>query len=204
MTNVTSGSRKHTVFENIQGIATGAFLCAVGIIPLTTLGLITGQTGGLAVLLSYMTGIGFGPIFFAVNLPFYLLAYFRMGLKFTVNTILTVALVSVIVEVAPSYLTISQIHPLAAVLMFGTMSGAGLLAVFRHGSSLGGIGVLALYLQEKIGFKVGWTQLSFDATLFLVAAFVMPLNLVAWSMFGALILNLVIAINHRPDRYIGM
>ena len=204
MFSLISDDSKHNTFEDTQGIITGAFLCAAAIFPLTTLGLITGQTAGLAVLLSYVTGFGFGPIFFVLNLPFYVLGYFRLGIKFTLKTVATVGLVSVITEIAPRYITISEIHPLVAVMLFGTMSGAGLLAIFRHGSSLGGIGILGLYLQEKTGLRAGWTQLTFDSVLFLAAALILPIPLVIWSMLGALILNLVIAVNHRPDRYIAM
>ena len=78
---------KHSQIEDAQGIAYGATMAAFGITILTHLGLVTGQTAGLAVLIAYATGWGFGPVFFAVNLPFYLLGYLRMGLRFTVKTL---------------------------------------------------------------------------------------------------------------------
>ena len=44
--------------------------------------------------------------------------------------------------------------------------------------------------------------MGFDTALFAVALAVMPWDRVAWSALGAAVLNLVIAINHRRDRYI--
>ena len=194
----------HSAFEDFQGLLAGAFLCATALLPLATLGLVTGQTAGLAILLSYLSDYSFGAIFFVINLPFFALAYLRMGARFTVKTTLAVALVSLIAETVPKYVSYTDIHPLVAVLLFGTMSGAGLLAIFRHGASLGGIGILALYLQDKTGFKAGWTQLIFDVTLFSVAAIFFPLKIIGWSLVGAVVVNVVIAVNHRKDRYIAM
>ena len=77
------------------------------------------------------------------------------------------------------------------------------MALFRHGASLGGIGILALYIQEKTGFRAGWTQLLFDAVLFSVAFGLRDFMTVVYSFLGALVVNLVIAINHRKDRYIA-
>ena len=88
-------------------------------------------------------------------------------------------------------------------MFFGAITGAGLLALFRHGASLGGVGILALYLQDKTGFRAGWTQLIFDACVFALAFAVIDARAVAYSMLGALVINLVIAINHRKDRYMG-
>jgi uncharacterized membrane-anchored protein YitT (DUF2179 family) len=65
------------------------------------------------------------------------------------------------------------------------------------------VGVLALYLQDRIGFQAGWTQLLFDACLFGVALFVLDPWLVLWSLMGAVVANVIIAVNHRKDRYVG-
>jgi uncharacterized membrane-anchored protein YitT (DUF2179 family) len=194
---------KHTLIEDAQGIAYGATMAAFGIVILTHLGLVTGQTAGLAVLISYATGWGFGPVFFAINLPFYVLGYLRMGLAFTVKTFLAVALLSALSLWLPGQISFAALNPWVGAVLFGFLSGSALLALFRHGASLGGIGIVALMLQDRLGWRAGWVQLGFDAALFALAFAVIEARLVLISFLGALVVNLVIAINHRRDRYVA-
>jgi len=194
---------KHSLIEDAQGIVYGATMAAFGIVILTHLGLVTGQTAGLAVLISYATGWGFGPVFFAVNLPFYIVGYLRMGLAFTVKTFVAVALLSGLSIWMPQHLSFATLNPWLGAVLFGFLSGSALLALFRHGASLGGVGIVALMLQERLGWRAGWVQLAFDAVLFAAAFLVTDTRTVAISFVGALVVNLVIAINHRRDRYIA-
>ena len=194
---------RHSLFEDAQGLIFGAAMCAFGVHILTSAGLVTGQTAGLAVLIAYATGWSFGPVFFAINLPFYALALARMGLGFTVKTFIAVALLSVFSMLIPLVVSFEQLQPLAAACLFGLVTGPGLLALFRHGSSLGGVGIVALQVQDRTGFRAGWVQLGFDAVLFAVALALLDPLLVAYSMVGSLVINLIIAVNHRRDRYIG-
>lgn len=69
--------------------------------------------------------------------------------------------------------------------------------------SLGGIGVVALLVQDGTGFRAGHGQPVADAAIFDAAVLLSPATLVLWSLFGAVVLNLVIAVNHRRDRYIA-
>ncbi|WP_068305078.1 YitT family protein [Pararhodobacter sp. CCB-MM2] len=198
------GSGRHSAIEDAQGIAFGAIMAAFGIAILTHLGLITGQTAGLAVLISYLTGWPFGVVFFVVNLPFYGFGLKRFGWTFTLKTFAAVALLSGLNLVMPELLRFDYLSTGAGAVLFGLVSGAGLLALFRHGASLGGVGIVALFLQDRLGWRAGWVQLGFDAVLFVVALLVLgDWRLVAWSALGALVVNGVIAINHRRDRYIA-
>ncbi|WP_227268082.1 YitT family protein [Roseobacter weihaiensis] len=194
---------KHTRWEDIQGLGVGIFLCSLGVHVLTTVGLITGQTAGIAVILSYLTGYSFGVIFFIVNLPFYLLAYRRLGLEFTLKSIASVTLMSVLTELMPGGLQFAYIHPALGAVAFGAMVGIGLLAMFRHNGSMGGLGVVALLVQDTTGFRAGWVQLIVDAVIFAVALLLFPPSVVLYSLLGAVVLNLVITFNHRRDRYIA-
>ncbi len=194
---------KHGLVADAQGLFFGSGIAAAAMVILTHLGLVTGQTAGLAVLLSYITGYSFGAVFFVVNLPFYWLGYRRMGWRFTVKTFVAVGLLSVFSNFLPDLFRIENIHPAVGAVLFGMMSGAGLLALFRHGASLGGVGILALYLQDSTGFRAGYTQLLFDACVFAMAFFVIDLPAVLYSMLGALVVNLTITINHRKDWYVA-
>ncbi|WJS85671.1 YitT family protein [Paracoccus sp. TOH] len=193
---------RHSVIEDAQGLAYGSFMAAVGVLLLTHLGFVTGQTAGLAILISYATGWGFAPVFFAVNLPFYWLGYRRLGLAFMLKSFIAVGAMSILVALLPHGLEFGPVHPAVGALLVGLLTGSALLALFRHGASLGGVGIVALYLQDATGFRAGWTQLIFDALIFAVALTLRDETTVAWSFLGALVLNLVIAINHRRDRYI--
>ena len=195
---------RHSLIEDIQGIGLGVFLCSVGIHLLTHLGLITGQTAGIAVILSYLTGWSFGAMFFVINIPFYLLAWFRLGAAFTVKSTISVTLLSVGTTLLPHGFTIEHLSTPLGAVMFGSMTGLGLLAMFRHNGSLGGLGVLALLVQDSTGFRAGYVQLAADAVIFSIALFLFPWPVIAWSVLGALILNLIIAINHRRDRYVAI
>lgn len=194
---------RHSLIDDAQGIAYGAVMAAFAITVLTNLGLVTGQTAGLAVLVSYATGWGFGPVFFAVNLPFYWFGYRRFGAVFVAKTFLAVAAVSVLAQTMPGWVVFASLNVAFGAVLYGFVAGSALLALFRHGASLGEIGILALYVQDRTGWRAGWVQMGFDIVLF-AAAFALrdPVS-VLWSLLGALVLNLVIAINHRRDRYIA-
>ena len=73
----------------------------------------------------------------------------------------------------------------------------------RHNGALGGLGVVALMVQDSTGFRAGYVQLIVDAVIFGIAALLFPLSVVLYSLLGALVLNLVIAINHRRNRYVA-
>jgi uncharacterized membrane-anchored protein YitT (DUF2179 family) len=194
---------RHTPIEDAQALILGSALCALGVTLLRADGLVTGQTAGLGVLLGYVTPYGFGVWFFVLNLPFYVLGWLRMGPRFVAKTALAVTLVSATASALPSVLVIESLSPWVASALAGGVIGVGLLVIFRHGASLGGIGILALWLQERFGIKAGWVQLGFDAVLFAAAFAVLPPLPVAASLLGAVIVNLIVAVNHRRDRYVG-
>lgn len=195
--------RRHTLLEDAQGLLTGTAMAASSLVILTHLGLVTGQTAGLALLISYATGYSFAAAFFVVNLPFYWLGYRRIGPRFVLKTVIAVALVSLFSVLFPPWMQFETLNPYFGITLFGLLSGAGLLAIFRHGASLGGVGILALYIQEQTGFRAGFVQLLFDAAIFAAAFFVIDAHAVLLSMLGALIVNLIITFNHRKDWYVA-
>lgn len=195
--------RRHSLLEDVQGLLTGTGMAATGLVVLTHLGLITRQTAGLALLLSYVTGYSFAAMFFMVNLPFYWLGYKRIGGRFVLKTVFSVALVSGFSIWFPTLVAFETLNPYFGVALFGVLTGAGLLAIFRHGASLGGVGILALYIQESTGFRAGFTQLLFDACIFVAAFFILDTRAVLLSMFGAFIVNMIITFNHRKDWYVA-
>lgn len=193
---------RYSLLEDAQGLIAAAIQAALGIHLLRAAGLITGGTAGLALLVSYASGWGFGLAFFAVNLPFYALALMHKGLAFTIKSFVSVSAVSFLAEVLVPLVPLGGIHPAAAAVLFGVTAGVGLLGLFRHTASLGGVSIVAVIVQDRWGLRAGWVLLGWDAALFLTALAFLPADRVIWSMLGATILNFIVAMNHRRDWYV--
>jgi uncharacterized membrane-anchored protein YitT (DUF2179 family) len=167
--------RSHTVFEDAQAIFTGALFVSLALLLFGECGLLTGGTAGAAFVLHYATGISLGKLFFALNIPFYVFAWKRMGREFTFKTFVAISLLSAMTEWSPRLFAIDHLHPAYAAVLGGLLLGSG--------------------------WRAGKIQMGFDCAVVLLALTVVEPTRVAWSVLGAIVMNLFIAVNHRPGRY---
>jgi uncharacterized membrane-anchored protein YitT (DUF2179 family) len=200
----TRAEDRHTLFEDVQALLTGTLVVALGIAMYKKAGLLTGGVTGLAFLSHYASGINFSLLLVGLNLPFYVFAFKRMGLVFTVKSLIAVTLVALFTEFSPALIRFEWLHPMVAGIVGGLLIGVGMLILFRHKASLGGFNVLALYLQETRGWRAGKVQMAFDCLILLGSAFIVPPTLIIVSIFGAVVLNLSIATNHKQGRYVAV
>lgn len=202
MSMTPSPAAPHSLIEDLLAIAIGALLVSLGIALFKHAGLLTGSMAGLAFLIHYLTAVPFGLAFFVLNLPFYWLAWQRKGKAFTLKTFCAVALVSLLSGLHDRFLPLGHPDTFYSAVTGGLMMGVGFIVLFRHQASLGGINILALYLQERHGIRAGTLQMAIDIAIIAASLFVVsPIALLA-SVLGAIALNLVIAMNHRPGRYL--
>ncbi|HYN68389.1 MAG TPA: YitT family protein [Ornithinibacter sp.] len=193
----------HTLLEDVAGVVTGAFLASLGLFVLASGGVTTGGTAGLSLLLAHTAGWPFAVTFLVVSLPLVGLAIRGKGWPFTVRSAAALAMVSLFAGLQPRLLGVATIDPLYAALVGNLLAGVGILVVFRHRSSLGGFNVVALLCQERLGWRAGYVQMGLDLMVVLAFAAVSDVGLALASAAGAVLLNLVIAMNHRPGRYTG-
>ncbi|WP_430591506.1 YitT family protein [Humidisolicoccus flavus] len=194
---------RHTFVENAAGLFVGILVISFGLFILKSVGAVTGGVAGLALLLSYALPVPFWALLLIVNVPFLFLAIARKGWGFTLRTMLAIAMLSAF-SLAHPYLTpVITIDPVFATLFGNLLIGMGLLVLFRHNTSLGGVTIVALILQERLGWRAGYVQMVFDVLIVLSAFAVVPVWNVALSAIGAMVLNLVLAMNHKPGRYTG-
>lgn len=195
---------RHNWFDDAQALLIGTLVVALGVHLYLTAGLLTGGTSGIAFLIQYAAPVNFGTAFFVINLPFYYLAWRRMGWGFTLKTFAAVSLLSVFTELMPHVLSINNLNPIYAAVIGGLLIGLGMLLLFRHKASLGGLNILVLYLQDRFGWSAGKVQMGVDCLIVLSALFVVDWQQVLLSILGAVALNLVPAVNHKPGRYAGV
>nr|WP_249777470.1 YitT family protein [Herbaspirillum robiniae] len=195
---------RHRVYEDALALVAGTLFISLGVNMYTHVGLLTGSTAGLAFLVHYLSGLPFGVVFFAINIPFYYFAFRRMGMRFMAKTFCAVALVSGFSLLHPQFIAYDRLNLFYSAVLGGLLIGSGFVMLFRHGASLGGVNVVTLFLQDRYGLRAGKLQMGVDVVIVLASLFVVTPVVLAASILGAVVANLVIALNHRPGRYMGM
>lgn len=194
---------RHSLIEDALAIATGCLLVSLGVVFYAKATLLVGGSSGLALLLQYATSWTFPVVFSVVNLPFYALAVWRMGWAFAARTFAAVSLVSILMKTTQGWVTLGTVDSVYASIVGGLLIGVGMLILFRHRTGLGGVNILAMWLQERFGWRAGLIQLGIDLAILAAALFVLPADRLALSVLGAGIVNLVLIVNHKPGRYVG-
>lgn len=194
----------HSVAEDVQGMVLATLVASLGLAIFAKGGIMIGGMAGVAFLLHYALDWNFGLVFVLVNLPFYWIGVRRMGWEFTLKTFVAVGACGLLTDLLPRWAAFAHMSTLFAALAGGALSGLGILFFIRHRASLGGIGILAVYLQRERGISAGRVQMTFDTMLMCVALFVIAPQKVLYSALGALVLSLVLMFNHRPHRYMGV
>jgi uncharacterized membrane-anchored protein YitT (DUF2179 family) len=172
---------KHSWLEDMLAMLTATGLISLGIVFFNQPGLVVGGTAGLALLLHKLLPLSFGQLFFMLNVPFYWLAWKRLG--------------------GHQWMQINEVRPIYAALMGSALVGVGLLILFRHRASLGGFNIVCLWLQERYGISAGKVQMGLDCTIVLSSAFITSWSVLLMSVSAAVIVNVVLATNHKPGRY---
>lgn len=192
----------HSVIEDVFALVSAGLFVAFGVFLFQSQDLMVGGAAGLALLGTYAIDIDFGVFFFLINIPFYALAWTQISKRFTINTFISVTTVSVLTEQIPAFVDISHVNPIFAAVFGGILIGVGMLMMFRHSSSLGGIGIMAFFLQQRFNIRAGFFQLTVDSMILLCALQFIEWHLVLISILAAFCLNMVISLNHRPERYL--
>ena len=196
--------RAHSALEDVQAILTGCLFVALALVFMRDSRLLPGGVTGLAFIVHYASGWALGAALFVLNLPFYLFAWRALGWRFTLKTFVAVAVLALYTELLPRLVGLARLDPVFSAVMSGLLAGTGILILMRHQASLGGLGALAFYLQQRRGWRACTVQMLCDALILGSALWLLPPGRVALSGLSAAALNFVIAINHRPDRYHGI
>ncbi|WP_020655935.1 YitT family protein [Massilia niastensis] len=193
----------HSLLEDSLALAMGTLVISFGLLLLKEAHAVTGGISGIAFLVHYATGMRFGLTLFLLNLPFYYFGYKRMGKVFVLKTFCAVGLLSLFVELNSYFVKIERIDAIYAALLGNILIGLGFVILFRHRASLGGVNILALYLQDRYGIRAGKFQMAVDTGIVIAALSIVPLPALLISIAGAFLINLIISMNHRPNRYLA-
>ena len=194
----------HSWLDDGHALVAGSLFVALGMTMFAHAGLLTGGVAGVAFLVSYATGWSLALCFFVLSLPFFWLSWQRLGVAFTLKSLCAVTLVSLCTALAPQVVRFELLNPWVASVLGGFLIGFGLLALLRHQASVGGVNIVAQWLQQSRGVRAGHVQMGVDVLVVLAALAVVPPQRVLQSVVGAVAIGAILTLNHRPGRYLGV
>lgn len=179
-------------------ILEGCLLVALGIHLLNASNLLISGTAGMGLLLQQVSGLSFPQLFFLLNIPFYLLSLRCMGREFTLRTFASVSILTVLSELMRHWFDFSISEPLLAAVLGGMLIGFGLIILFRHQASLGGLNILSIYLERRFGIHASKTTLVADIMIVILAFWLFDPLQVLCSLVAFLFMGSVVGRYHRP------
>lgn len=136
--------------------------------------IMSGGVAGISALIYYITGFHAGYSFFIINLALILMAWYTLGWRFCVRTIIATVVVSFLIDYIQAMLTVigpdgkEQLMKLVGDQVFmacviGAMiEGLGLAIVFLAGGSTGGTDIIALTVNKYRNISLGRAMLFVD------------------------------------------
>lgn len=187
----------------------GAFLYAMGInMFVVPAGLYTGGLMGICqvirtLLVEYLhlpiQNIDLaGIIYYIINIPIFILAIRRMGKKFFAKTLATVTAMTAFIALVPPVTIVED--AMAACIVGGIVSGAGVGLILRMGSSGGGTDVIGvLLIKWKQDFSVGKINLLVNLVLYGACLFLFDIEIVIYSVIYAAVYSVAIDKVHAQN-----
>lgn len=162
-------------------ITLGIFSAAFGFKGfLLTNHFIDGGVTGISLLASAVSTIPLYIWIIGINIPFIILGYSVVGKQFAIKTCLAILGLSICLAKI-SFPNITDDNILVAV--FGGMFlGAGIGFTIRGGAVIDGTEVLAIFLSKKLGTTIGDVIIIINVLIFLVAAYVLGIDIALYSM----------------------
>lgn len=194
----TAATALWRALDDIQAMLTACALTALALLLFQAAQLVPGGAVGMALLLHRLSGLALPLAFPLVVAPFYLLALLTLGGGFTVRTAISVGLVTAFTALLPHGIDLRTVQPWLASVLGGLLCGIGILILFRHRASLGGLNVVVLLAHQKLGWKPGYVQAALDAVIVLAGGLMASdATHLLWSLVTVVTMNLVLVANHR-------
>lgn len=174
--------------KKLSLVIIGLILTSAGIKILSISNLTFGGTAGIASMLNYVSDYSWGVWFFIVNLPFFMISLQKLGKWFTLSSLLSITAISAIRDALDMLALPEMSNMVAGSFLAGTFIGVGVTLVLNNGSSLGGIHILALYLDEQFKVNRGITIFICDVLIIVCA-----IAMVGWMNGLISIISIVVA-----------
>ena len=178
--------------------------------------IVTGGATGIAMIINYLTTLPVGVVTIILNVPLFILALRKLGLRFCIGSLVGMILASVFVDLyTPLHINATS-NLLLASLYGGLIEGTGLGLVYRVGASTGGSDIASKLLRARypyinlgtiillvdmvvvVAFAVIFKK--FDSVMYSIIAMFVSTRVVDFVLYGVSTSKLCFIITDSSDQ----
>lgn len=134
----------------------------------------SGGISGIALIITYLTGLPVGTITFLLNIPLIIFSFKFLGRVFLLKSIKTLAILTFCIDIVTINFPKYTGDPILAAICTGLCIGSGLGIVYLRGSSTGGSDFITLSVRKlKPHFSVGTIASTTDYIILAASAIIL-------------------------------
>ena len=176
------------LFMITVGAVVAAFALEEFLVPFTIL---DGGVVGISMIISQLWGIPLGVLTIALNIPFMIVGFKRLGIRFLVKAIYAMAVFSSFLGVFEDMKEVTN-QEILVVVFGGVLLGVGVGLILRYGGCLDGTEIVAMLLSHHMEFSVGQIVLFFNIIIYSVAGFLFGPDRALYSLLTYFITSKII------------
>ena len=172
------------------GAVIAAFALEEFLVPFKIL---DGGVVGISMIISQLTGFQLGVLTILLNIPFMIVGFKRLGIRFLIRSVYAMVIFSVFLSVFADMKEVTD-KEILVVAFGGVMLGIGVGLILRYGGCLDGTEIVAMLLSHHTEFSVGQIVLFFNIIIYGVAGILFGPDRALYSLLTYFITSKVIDI----------
>ncbi len=172
------------------GAVIAAFALEEFLVPFKIL---DGGVVGISMIISQLTGFQLGILTILLNIPFMIVGFKRLGIRFLIRSIYAMLIFSVFLSVFADMKEVTD-KEILVVAFGGVTLGIGVGLILRYGGCLDGTEIVAMLLSHHTEFSVGQIVLFFNIIIYGVAGILFGPDRALYSLLTYFITSKVIDI----------
>ncbi len=171
------------IYGLLSAIAVNVFYVPSGVYS-------SGATG-VAQIVSTLSSRGLGfqlpiaVVFYAINIPLLVLAWYKIGHKFTFFTFLTVTMSAFFIQFVPE-ITLTH-EPLVNAIFGAIFMGTGIGYALKNNVSSGGLDIISILVRKKTGKNVGFISTTVNLGIMVLAGLLFGWEYALYSMVAVFV-----------------
>lgn len=172
------------------GAVIAAFALEEFLVPFKIL---DGGVVGISMIISQLSGMPLGILTIVLNVPFMIIGFKRLGIRFLIRSVYAMVLFSVFLGVFSDMKEVTD-KEILVVAFGGVLLGVGVGLILRYGGCLDGTEIVAMLLSHHTEFSVGQIVLFFNIVIYGVAGILFGPDRALYSLLTYFITSKVIDI----------